>query len=210
MSNIDNTWFAGRLKFGMQFVEDRPLEMMSLLCVVPTDETPLATTQFLVDASHPDPITITSAPTKEAPEFCNAIPTGFAPPTPGPGLAVTPGTLTYDLPETGNRTVTYEMQRVGGTTGTLTVPFTVTEGTALEGTAGTDHFRLANGNIVFADGSNTQLLTIVLHPIARNDGDPAFVSATINWTNSAVIVTGGFTATTLSLKLYEAYVEPAE
>jgi len=210
MSNIDNTWFAGRVKFGQQFVEDRPLEMMSLMVRVPTDETYLATTQTLVETTHPAAITITSAPTKEAPEFCSPIPSGFAPPTPGPGLAVTPGVLSYNLPASGNSTVVYQFQRVGGVTGSLTVPYTVVNGTALEGSSTTtDHFLLADGNIVFATGSNVANLSIVLHPIAREEGDPAFVTATIVYDNSPqVIVDGGFEETTISLKLYEPYVEP--
>ncbi|WP_196300334.1 hypothetical protein, partial [Streptococcus pneumoniae] len=71
------------------------------------------------------------------------------------------------------------LQRTGGTNGTLTIPFTVTNGTATEGSAGTDHCELADGNIVFADGESTTELDIDLRSIERGDGDPTHVTATI-------------------------------
>lgn len=206
MSNIDHTWFAGRVKFGLQFVEDRPLEMMSLMVRVPTDESPLSAIQTLADVAHPTAINITAAPTKPAPEFCTIIPDGVSPPTPGPGKAVTPFKLDYDLPASGNRTVTFTFHRVGGVTGALTVPFVVTNGTATEGSnASVNHFQLNDGNIVFADGEETATISIILHPIARADGDPAFVTATLDYDNSpVVIITGGVESTILQFTLYDA------
>lgn len=201
LSNIDNTWFAGRLKMGMQFVEDNPLQMMTLMVRVPTDETTLASTQTLIECSRPAPITITAAPPPEAPVFCSPIPTDHTPDEPGAGLAITPVRLSYNLPATGSPTVTVTLQRFGGVTGTLTLPFVTVDDTAIEGA----HFTLADGNLVFADGEDTADLDIVLHHVARGDTDPCFVTASITWDNSPVVlVTGSVTSTKLCFKLYEA------
>lgn len=200
LSNISNTWFAGRLTFGMQFVENRPLEMMSLLIRVPQDEAPLAATQTLIECGRPAPIVITSAPTNSAPVFCTPIPDSSVPDG-VPGLAWTPVKLSYELPASGTQSVTVYLQRTGGTTGTLTLPFTVTNDTATQG----DQFTLANGNVVFADGDDSATLTFVLNSVARGDTDPCFVGANIVWDNSPVVLnTGAVTTTRLCLKLYEA------
>ncbi len=205
LSNIGRTWFAGRLTFGMQFVEDRPLEMMSLLVRVPTDISPLALSQELIPCDRPAAIVITAAPTEASPVFCTPIPDGVAPDSEGPGLAWTPVRLSYDLPASGTQSVTYTLQRTGGTTGTLTLPFVVVNDTATEGSSGGDQFTLADGNIVFADGDDTADLTIVLRHVARGPTDPCFVAASITWDNSPIVLnTGAVTSTKLCFKLYEA------
>ena len=200
LSNIGRTWFAGRLTFGMQFVEDRPLEMMSLLVRVPTDISPLALSQELIPCDRPAPIVISAAPTEAAPVFCTPIPSGVGPDEGTAGLAWTPVRLSYDLPPSGTQSVTYALQRTGGTTGTLTVPYTVVNDTATEG----DQFTLANGNIVFADGDDTADLTIALNNVNRGPTDPCFVAASISWTDSTVLNTGAVTSTKLCFKLFEA------
>lgn len=222
LSNSRNTWFAGELTVGHQFIEDRPRKMMSLLVRVPMDESPLEGVTELEPAERPAPIVLDSRPTKEAPQFCTPIPAGVAEDTPGAGLAWTPVELQYDLGAT-DRVAYFTLYRTGGTNGTLTLPLTVTEGTALEGTAGTDHFKIGSatynpatgvytptyfsggtGNIVFADGSETQYLAIFLNSVEREAGDPATVSATINVDNSPVVLnTGAVEAITLTLRLYD-------
>lgn len=199
-NNLQNTWFAGRLTFGMQFIEDRPLEMMSLLVRVPTDISPLAESQTLIECGRPAAITMTAAPTNAAPEFCTPIPGGVAPDTEGAGLMWSPVKLSYELPASGTANAIVTLQRTGGTNGTLTVPFTTTNDTATQGV----QFTLANGNVVFADGDDTAELTIVLNATARGNTDPCFVAATINWTDATKLNTGAVTATKLCLKLYEA------
>lgn len=204
-SNRQNTWFAAELTMGLQMVEDEPRQMMALLVAVPTSGSPLESCETLLPVTSAAAITLAPAPARTEPPLCQVFDADAEPTEATAGCFQPPEEIKFLLPESGNRSVTVTFQRVGGVTGTLTVPYTITEDTATEGTAGTDHFRLAAGNIVFADGEATKDVTIVLHPIAREDGDPVWVSATIDYDNDPeVICEGGFTSTTISLKLFEA------
>jgi hypothetical protein len=137
-----------------------------------------------------------------------------------PGLAWTPVELDYNLGAADTFAI-YTLHRTGGTNGALTLPYTTTDGTALYGDGSTQHYKIAQatrnditgvftpgtygatGNIVFASGSKTAYLAVFLNNVGRNPGDPAVVSATINWTNAAVLNTGADTTTTLNLRLYD-------
>lgn len=203
LNNRDKTWFAGVIKNGMQVVEDEPRMMMSLLVAIPNAQTPLEAAEYITSVEAPTAVVI-SAAAAEDPKLCRAFDETAAPTAETAGKFVAPERLNFNL--TGeDRTVTVVLQRTGGTNGTLTVPFTVTNGTATEGSAGTDHFELADGNIVFADGESTTTLDIDLRSIERGDTDPTHVTATIVYDNSpVVIIAGGFTSTELKLKLYVA------
>lgn len=187
-NNRDNTWFAGRLKGGLQFVEDAPRQMMTLAVRVPGNKFPLVKSDgCCLPCEEPDAVVITARPGDD-PKLCTVLPVGaYADDLPA-GCMLAPSRLQYQLPCEGNLTIPMVFQRRGGTNGTLTVPFTITEGTALEGSTGGDHFRLAAGNVVFADGEDTAQKNIVLHPFRRGEGDPKFVQATINWDNSPVVL----------------------
>lgn len=204
LNNRKKTWFAGELSNGMQIVELEPRQMMCLAVQVPYSDTPLAASEALIACSPPDAIVVGAAPT-EAPKVCIAVPDVDGPDAEDEGCFYAPKKLTFALPCDENLSVALLMRRdTLNVNGALTVPFSVTEGTALEGTAGTDHFRLASGNLVFADGADYATLTIVLHPVAREDGDPAFVTATLVFDNDPVVVCGSEEATvstTLCFKL---------
>jgi len=203
LNNRDKTWFAGVIKNGMQVVEDEPREMMTLLVALPSAQTPLERAEVLTSVEPNAPIVITSQPSED-PKICTAFDTGTSPDAEGAGHMVAPERLNFNL-GADSRTVSVVLQRVGGTNGSLTVPFTIVEGTALEGSAAGDHFTRANGNIVFADGESTTELVIILRSVERGDTDPTHVTATIAYDNSPqVIVDDGFEETELKLKLYVA------
>lgn len=203
LNNRDKTWFAGVIKNGLQVVEDEPREMMSLLVAVPTSQSPIEATDVITSV-EPAAAVVIGAQASLDPVICKAFDTNAEPDAETAGRFVAPERLNFNL-TSEDRTVTVVLQRTGGTNGTLTVPFTVTNGTATEGLAGTDHFELADGNIVFADGESTTELDIDLRSIERGDGDPTHVTATIVYDNSpVVIITGGFTSTELKLRLYVA------
>lgn len=196
-SNIDNTWFAGRLKVGCQFVEDAPRQMMTLAVQVPSHMSVIEKSTCCLPCDPPAPIIITSQPGLD-PKLCTQFPESDAEDAPA-GCMRAPKVMRFQLPSDGNKTVSVQFERRNGTNGTLTVPFTIVEDTATEGAAGTDHFVRAAGNIVFADGEDTALLDIVLHPIHRGAGDPAFVQAKMRFDNAPVVICGeeGATVDTL-------------
>ena len=203
-NNSDNTWFAGRLKMGFQLVEDEPRNMMALLVAVPSSGSPLQASEVLLPVTSTTTVTLTTEPAED-PVICREFDGDAEPDAETAGAMVTPESVVYDLPATGTRTVQLQFVRTGGVTGTLTVPFTITEGTATEGSGGADHFTRANGNIEFATGSAYTTLSIVLRSQARGDGDPEYVEATIDYNNSPeVLVDGSFTSTILRLRLVPA------
>lgn len=194
-NNRDNTWFAGRLKGGLQFVEDQPRQMMTLAVRVPGAKTPIKKSDgCCVPCTEPDAITITARPGQD-PKLCTDIPAAEADDLPA-GCMLAPSRLQFQLPCEGNLTIPMVFQRRGGTTGTLTVPFTITDGTALEGAGADKHFLLADGNIVFADGDDTAQKNIVLHPFRREAGDPKFVQAVMNYDNDPEVLCEDSPATT--------------
>ena len=197
-NNLENTWFAGRVKTGCRFVENRPERMMSLLIQVPPTGGPIEACESIIPCAPPAPIEVTARPTVE-PALCTPIP-GDPEPDPLPvGCFQPPARLVLNLPCEGGeeREVEQQFVRVGGTNGSLAVPFTVTDGTATEGT----EFELANGTLTFANGSEFATLDIVLNPTAKPEG-VNFLNATIVWDNSPVVICdGGFEETTLCLRL---------
>jgi hypothetical protein len=197
-NNKKNTWFAGEITTGCRFVELYPERMMTLLVQVPPLGGPIETCESIVPCAPPAAIEVTARPTVE-PALCTPIP-GDPEPDPLPiGCFQPPARLVLNLPCEGGeeRTVEQQFVRVGGTRTALTVPFTVTDGTATEGT----EFELANGNLVFANGEEFATLDIVLNPTAKPEG-VNFLNATIVWDNDPVVIcTGGFEETTLCLRL---------
>lgn len=187
-SNRKRTWFAGELTAGMQSVEDAPRQMMTLLVRVPGDKAPIQKTDgCCTPCEEPPALTLTPRPGDD-PKLCTVLPDGVAADDLPAGCMLAPSILRYNLPCEGNLTIPMQFQRRNGTNGTLTVPFTVTDGTALEGAGADKHFLLADGNIVFADGDDTAQKNIVLHPFRRGAGDPKFVQAVLNWDNSPVVL----------------------
>lgn len=198
LNNRKNTWFAGEISNGLQIVELEPRQMMCVAVQVPFTDTKIGASEAIIPCSPPDAITVTSAPVDD-PKVCVPIPTVTGPDDEDEGCFQAPARLQFNLPCDANRTVSVMMRRDPlNVVGALTVPFSVTEGTALEGTAGTDHFRLASGNLVFADGEETAQLDIILHPIAREDGDPAYVTADLVWDNDPAVVCGSEDATVVT------------
>lgn len=186
-NNRDNTWFAGRLKGGLQFVEDQPRQMMTLAVRVPGAKQALKKSDgCCVPCAEPDALVITARPGDE-PKLCTDIPAAEADDLPA-GCMLAPSKLQFQLPCEGNLTIPMVFQRRGGLNGALTVPFTITDGTALEGAGADKHFLLADGNIVFADGDDTAQKNIVLHPFRRAEGDPKFVKATMVFDNDPEVL----------------------
>lgn len=196
-SNIDNTWFAGRLKVGCQFVEDAPRQMMTLAVKVPSHMSVIEKSDCCLPCDPPAAITISAQPGRD-PKLCTQIPAQEADDTLA-GCMRAPKILKFNLPSDGNLTVAVQFERRNGNDGALTVPFTIVEGTATEGAAGSDHFVRAAGNIVFADGEDTALVNFVLHPIHRQSGDPAFVQAIMRFDNAPVVICGEEGATVDSI-----------
>lgn len=197
-SNIDKTWFAGRLKTGLMFVEDDPRQMMTLLVAVPGESSVIEKSEVCLPCEPPTAVTITPRPGLD-PLLCEALPVGVAEDTGDTGCMRLPKTYRFQLPAVGNKTVSLFLERRDGSTGTLTVPFTIVDGTALEGAGSDKHFLRADGNIVFAEGETEKQLDIVLHPFIRGAGDPKFVQAILRIDNAPVVVCGEEGATVDSL-----------
>lgn len=206
LSNRYNTWFAGDVTFGLQLVEDDPTQMMALIVAVPSSGSPIEASEVLTSVSPGDPIVVTPVDhSDENPLLCKDYDQSTAPPDAPVGCFQVPEVLIYNLPESDDVTVTVTFQRVGGTSTSIATAFTVTDGTATEGSAPTDHFELANGTLTFAANASTATKNIILHPIHREEGDSQYVEAVINWTDDdEIICEGGFESTTLRLKLWEA------
>jgi len=203
-NNIDNTWFAGRIKTGLQLIEDEPREMMSLLVAVPYENSPIEKSEVCIPAAPPAAIAVSAREAMD-PALCSKIPAGVEEDEAPAGCMSVPARMQFNLPSTGTQTVSARFLRNGGTNGTLTVPFTITEDTATEGSGGSDHFTRANGNIVFADGEDTANLSIVLRSQVRGDSDPVYVNATMVLDNDPeVLCDGSRTSISLCFKLFDA------
>jgi len=207
LSNRYNTWFAGDVTFGLQLIEDDPTMMMTLAVAVPGSGSPIEATEEILPVDPGPALSVTPADhSAELPPLCTDFDQSTEPPAAPVGCFQSPEIMTFILPSPaeGNRTYAMSFDRVGGVSGTLTAPFTVVEGTATEGAAGTDTFQLASGSVVFAANSDTKTVNIILHPIVRGEDDPVFLEATLTWDNDPeVICEGGFTTTTLRFKLYD-------
>lgn len=193
-SNIDNTWFAGRIKTGLQFVEDDPRQMMTLLVAVPGNQVPIEKSECCLPCEPPAAITLTPRPGDD-PKLCEDIPAGVSEDAAPAGCMRAPVKLTFKLPCAEDSVGSVIFERREGSNGTLTVPFTIVPGTALEGSDPTDHFELANGNIVFADGVTEVQVDFDLHPHVRESGGAKFVSAIMRLDNAPEVVCGTDAAT---------------
>lgn len=186
-SNIDNTWFAGRIKTGLQFVEDDPRQMMTLLVAVPGNQVPIEKSECCLPCEPPVAITLTPRPGDD-PKLCEDIPAGVSADAAPAGCMRAPVKLTFKLPTDANSTTSVVFERREGNNGTLTVPFVIVDGTAEEG-AGTDkHFLRADGNIVFANGVTEAQLDFVLHPFIRESGQPKFLNAIMRIDNAPAVL----------------------
>lgn len=211
-SNIDKTWFAGRIKTGLQFVEDDPRQMMTLLVAVPGQSSVITKSECCLPCDPPAAITITPAPARQ-PALCTDIPAGVTADDAPVGCFQAPRRMQFALPCVENRTASILFRRVGGVEGALSIPFAITEETATEGALATDHFDTPASPLLFPDGVDQVQMDIVLHPIHRTAGDPAFVTAKIVWDNAPVVVCdedGATVDTNLCFILCNQLVDPAD
>lgn len=202
-SNIDKTWFAGRIKTGLMFIEDDPRQMMTLLVAVPGESSVIEKSEVCLPCEPPPAVVLTPRPALD-PVLCEALPNGVTEDTGDAGCMRAPARLQFTLPSSGNKTVSVLFERRDGSTGTLTVPFSIVDGTALEGAGSDKHFLLADGNVVFLDGETEKQVDIVLHPFIRGAGDPKFVQAIMRYDNAPIVICGeegGTVDTTLCFML---------
>ncbi len=117
-------------------------------------------------------------------------------PAPVPTPTPTPPTLSLAAgtapSETGPANATFTLTRVGDTTTSLTVPYTLT-GNA---TAGTDYTGTATGNFVFAAGSATATVTIAITDDTVVDPNE---SLTLTFTPPTGAFVSGATAATVAI-----------
>jgi len=186
-SNIDRTWFAGRIKTGLQFVEDDPRQMMTLLVAVPGNQVPIEKSECCLPCEPPAPITLARRPGDD-PKLCDDIPAGVSEDSAPVGCMRAPVKLTFQLPCSENSTVGIVFERREGSNGALTVPYTIVDGTATEGAGADKTFLRADGNIVFADGETEKQVDFVLHPFVREPGDPKFLSAIMRIDNAPAVL----------------------
>lgn len=184
-NNRDNTWFAGTIKTGCQFVEDDPRQMMTLFFTVPSEDVPLGKSDCLLPSVPPAPYDIFPRDNSvDEPLLCNALPYGYnAPVDTAPGCIMTPAQLQSFMAIT-DKVVTVKVRRVDGTSGSLTVNYAYQNGTAIQGT----DFLFTNGSLVFADGEDYKEFTYTLKSIVRTAGQHFFKEFKINWTASAGVI----------------------
>lgn len=185
-NNRDNTWFAGRLTIGHQFIEDAPRQMMTLLFAVPSNSSPIEKSECCLPCEPPPAITVTPVP-QANPDLCAYLPPSQEPDDDA-GCMLAPTQIRLRLPCEENSTVPLIFYRRNGTDGTLTVPFTVVNGTATEGGALPNQFNIVPTSVVFADGEDQAQIDIVLHPVVKGPDDAAFVYAILRWDNAPVVI----------------------
>lgn len=205
-NNRDKTWFAGLIKTGLQFIEDDPRQMMTLLVQVPFEYYTLEASDVLPDAGHPDPIDLTPRPPQE-PDLCSVLPDDAEAPVEGPGCFMVPAKLQYTLPSSGTKQVLIPVVRVNGAAGTLALPHQDDPDTALQGT----HYSYTDGTLSFAAGETLKYITVTLNAVlADGDEESSFVQFEIVWDNDPeVLCDGQVTRTTVCLALASPASDPA-
>lgn len=205
-NNIDRTWFAGRIKTGLQFIEDEPRQMMTLLVQVPSERSPLEASEYLLPADPQSPIDLLPRPTVDQPELCAPIPDDAEAPAEGAGCLAVPARLVYTLPASGTKTVTVTVMRTGGAAGALNLPHADVPDTALEGT----HYNYPEGTLAFGAGELVKTFDIELLSVVREEGDPQYVQFTIAWDNDPEVLCDGLSdETVVCLALVPAASEAA-
>lgn len=183
-NNMDRTWFAGRINCGMQFIQDDPRLMMTLLFQVPGNNVILEKSDCLLPAVPPTPYDIRPSDIIEEPRLCGELPYGYNEPADDvPGCIMPPPNLKAFM-TLEDKTVTVKVRRVDGAAGSLTVNYAHEDGTAIEGT----HYDFTDGSLVFADGETVKSFEYTLKSVVRAPGEHFYVEFYINWTGSAGVL----------------------
>lgn len=198
-SNIDRTWFAGRIRTGLQFVEDAPRLMMTLFVKVPGGQLPLEKSDCILGCGPGTTYTISNDVPTDQPAICDPIPEDVSDEDTEPGCIQTPGKLRFTLPSSGTKTVKVSAFRIGGSAGALSVNYAYQDVTAVEGT----HYVMSNGTLSWADGEDGEKsFNVTLEPVIRQPGQHFYVEFKLNWTADAdVLCEDAQTATPVCLQL---------
>lgn len=115
-----------------------------------------------------------------------AYPTSFAVATGNPGAFIVGGPDLYEG-NSGSTETTFTVERVGGSTGTVTVAYTATFGTAdADDIVGT----LPSGTLTFLEGETQKLVTLTIRGDTVVEGDETIVLTLSDPTGGATISSG--------------------
>lgn len=178
-SNIDNTWFAGRMQFAFRQRILRKRAAGALLVKVPRSEMVNTAEGDCLQSEYPDPIVLTSRTPERGGRECVAVsgepsdPVGFLRPQ-----------CVFNVTTTeANQTIEIEVERREGMSGALELDYTMSEGTA----TAPEHYTDASGSLDFAEGQTRRVLSVVIKgadPVAADEVETR--KFTINWTGSGL------------------------
>jgi hypothetical protein len=179
-SNIDNTWFAGRMWFAFRQRILRARAAGALLVKVPRPEmTNEAQTACLQD-EYPDPIVLTYREPEQGSRECVTVDEGEITDAVG---ELRPACSFEVTASDVNQVIQIEVERRDGTSGALALAYTMSEGTATD----PEHYATASGNLNFAEGQTRRVLNVTIKSqtcvAAESAGTKRF---TINWTGAGL------------------------
>lgn len=179
-SNIDNTWFAGRMWFAFRQRILRARAAGALLVKVPPSGGLLTETSSCLQEAYPDPIVLTAREPQQGSRECVVVdeeeisdPAGELRPA-----------CSFSVTATGeNQTIQIEVERRDGLAGALELDYTMTEGTA----TAPEHYTDASGSLDFAEGQTRRVLNVVIKAQDCVDAEDAGTKRFyINWTGAGL------------------------
>lgn len=179
-SNIDNTWFAGRMNFAFRQRILRKRAAGALMVKVPNDNVALEATNGCLQSVYPDPIVMTARDPQLGSRECVVVDeeeatdaTGYLRPA-----------CSYNLVAPAENTVIeVEVERRDGLSGTLELDFATSAGTATAGT----HYTTASGSIDFEEGQTRRVALITILGQDCVDAEDATTRRfVINWTGTGL------------------------
>lgn len=179
-SNIDNTWFAGRMNFAFRQRILRKRAAGALLVKVPQMEYTLETAGGCLTEERPEPIVLSAREPQYGARECVVAseedivdPVGELRPACSAEITATDAVQVIEI----------EVERRDGLSGPLSLAYTMTEGTA----TAPEHYTTASGNLNFLEGQTRRVLNVAIAAqdcvAAEDAGTKRF---TINWTGAGL------------------------
>lgn len=190
-SNIDNTWFAGRIWAGMRTRLKRKRAAGALLVKVPIEGMVNPEQGTCMVDQYSDPITLTNHAPESGSRECVDV-SGETPADPEGCLR--PQAL-YELTRPAENTVIeIEVDRVGGLATDLTADYATADGTAA---AGTD-YTAASGTLTVEEGRTRKVIQITILGGDAVVSDPATTQFVVDWTGDD-LCEGSITQTVIKI-----------
>jgi hypothetical protein len=179
-SNIDNTWFAGRMQFAFRQRILRKRAAGALLVKVPQMEYTLEAAGGCLTEERPDPIVLTPREAQYGARECIVAPESDGD---DPAGALYPACSFSVTATDADQVIEVEVERRDGLAGALALTYTMTEGTA----TAPEHYTDASGALNFAEGQTRRVLSITIKAQDCVDAEDAGTKRfTINWAGAGL------------------------